>query len=159
MTTGMGVLEVSWSCDHDYYSGRIAVLGMDAKFLILAVLIWPSSGAPSVNCASTPFLSYDYCNPSLSPEARADDLVSRLTLSEVVAQSGSSAPAISRLGINAYNWRSNCVHGWSLSGGAWPSGTAWTVFPAPIGLAASFDKKLVLQVSVWRTVTKTREND
>ena len=100
---------------------------------------------PSVDCQSQPQASYPFCNPILSSQVRATDLVSRLTQEELIGQTSSIAPAISRLGINAYNWRSNCVHGWSKSGGPDWLGYTWTVFPAPIGLAATFDKGLILE--------------
>ena len=99
---------------------------------------------PSVDCKSQPQASYPFCNPKLSPQDRATDLVFRLSLDELIEQTSSIAPAISRLGINAYNWRANCVHGWSKSGGPDWLGYTWTVFPAPIGLAATFDKELIL---------------
>ena len=102
---------------------------------------------PSVDCESLPQASYPFCDPNLSPEERATDLVSRLTQEELVGQTSSIAAAITRLGINAYNWRSNCLHGWALSGGPDWLGYTWTVFPVPIGLAATFDRNLVLQVA------------
>jgi len=100
---------------------------------------------PSVDCQSQPQASYPFCDPKLSPQDRATDLVSRLTLEELIDQTSSIAPAISRLGINAYNWRSNCLHGWAESGGPDWLGLTWTVFPAPINLAATFNRTLVLQ--------------
>ena len=123
---------------------------MQSPFVfICAVLLLPFALAafpvPSVDCQSQPQASYPFCNPKLSAEGRATDLVSRLTQDELVAQTSSIAAAISRLGINAYNWRSNCVHGWSKSGGPDWLGYTWTVFPAPIGLAATFDKNLILK--------------
>lgn len=101
---------------------------------------------PSVDCSSSPQSSYAFCDTSKLPEERATDLVSRLTTEELIAQTSTIAPAISRLGINAYNWRSNCLHGWASSGGHWTSGLHWTVFPAPINLGASFDPEIVKQV-------------
>src|ERR1039457_5399930 len=47
-----------------------------------------------------------YLNPDLTPEKRAADLVSRFTLEEKVLQMQNGAPAIPRLNIPAYNWRS-----------------------------------------------------
>ena len=101
---------------------------------------------PSVDCQSKPQSNYPFCNPSLSAEERATDLLSRLTLDEIINQTSSIAPSISRLGIREYNWRSNCLHGWSKSGGNWFSGLSWTVFPAPIGLGATFDTSLIKKV-------------
>ena len=73
---------------------------------------------------------------STSIEQRVDDLVSRMTLEEKVSQMAHSAPAIPRLGIPAYNWWSEGLHGAAREGYA-------TVFPQAIGLAASFDTDLL----------------
>ena len=98
--------------------------------------------SPSVDCTSLPQSSYLFCKSGADPMKRAVDLVSRLSIMELIGQTSSIAPAITRLGIKDYNWRSNCVHGWSRSGGNWEN-LEWTVFPAPIGLAATFDPELV----------------
>ena len=117
---------------------------------ILAICILPCCNSafpvPSVDCQSQPQAKYPFCDPNLTPQVRASDLVLRLKLDEVFPQTETTAPAIPRLGINAYNWRSNCPHGWSKSGGPDWLGYTWTVFPAPIGLSATFDVKLVLKV-------------
>jgi len=70
-------------------------------------------------------------NPQLSPEVRAQDLVSRMTLDEKASQLVNDARPIPRLGIPAYNWWSEALHG--------VINTGVTEFPEPIGLAASFD--------------------
>ena len=101
---------------------------------------------PSVDCASPPQSGMPFCNPSLSFMERAKDLVSRLTKEEMMDQTSTIAPAIPRLGIKDYNWRSNCLHGWTASGGHWSTDLKWTVFPAPIGLGATFNPQLVLKV-------------
>lgn len=64
-------------------------------------------------------------NPSLSAEARAADLVSRMTLEEKAGQLKHSAPAVPRLGIPQYNWWSEGLHGVARAGYA-------TVFPQVI---------------------------
>ena len=66
-------------------------------------------------------------------EERAADLVSRMTLEEKVAQLGNNAPAIPRLGVPAYEWWNEALHGVARAGAA-------TVFPQAIGLAATFDE-------------------
>jgi len=76
-----------------------------------------------------------YQDPSLSPEKRAADLVSRMTLEEKVLQMQNSAPAIPRLGVGVYNYWNEALHGVA-------QGRA-TVFPEPIGLGSSFDPDLV----------------
>jgi beta-glucosidase len=86
---------------------------------------------------------YPFQNYHLSFEERVDDFVSRLTLAEKVGQTGSRANAIPRFGLKPYNWRNNCVHGWSTSNVAWPKNTTWQVFPSNINWAASFDARSV----------------
>ncbi len=81
-----------------------------------------------------------YRNLSLPVEARARDLVGRMTLEEKVSQTRYDAPAIARLEIPAYNWWSEALHGVARAGKA-------TVFPQAIGLAATFDDSLVLAVA------------
>jgi beta-glucosidase len=72
-----------------------------------------------------------YMNPSLSPEERAADLVDHMTLEEKASQLVNQARAIARLGVPAYDWWSEALHGVAVNG--------TTEFPEPIGLAASFD--------------------
>ena len=97
----------------------------------------------SVVCQREPQASYPFCDDALDFVSRTNDLLDRLTVAEMIKQTSSIAPAIPRLGINAYNWRSNCMHGWSKSGGNWTDALLWTVFPAPIGLGATFDTDLL----------------
>jgi beta-glucosidase len=78
-------------------------------------------------------------NPELSPEQRAADLVSRMTLEEKVLQMQSTAPAIPRLGVPAYNWWNEALHG-VMQGRA-------TVFPQAIGLAATWNTALMSRVA------------
>ncbi len=75
-------------------------------------------------------------DPSLPIEQRVNDLVSRLTLEEKVAQTLDRAPAIPRLDIPAYNWWNEGLHGIARSGFA-------TLFPQAIGNAATWDAPLV----------------
>jgi len=65
-------------------------------------------------------------NSKLDFETRTEDLVSRLTLEEKVQLMRYDSPAIERLGIPAYNWWNECLHGVGRSGLA-------TVFPQAIG--------------------------
>lgn len=71
---------------------------------------------------------------------RAQELVSRMTLEEKCSQMRYNAPAIERLGIPAYNWWNECLHGVGRAGAA-------TVFPQAIGMAASFNTGLIHQVA------------
>ena len=80
-----------------------------------------------------------YKDRSLSPEERAADLVSRMTLEEKASVAMHHAAAIPALGVKAYNWWSEALHGVARNGAA-------TVFPQPIGMAASFDEPLLYEV-------------
>lgn len=71
---------------------------------------------------------------------RAAELVAQMTLEEKVEQTLFDAPAIERLGIKAYNWWNEALHGVARAGVA-------TVFPQAIGLAATFDEELIEQVA------------
>lgn len=82
---------------------------------------------------------YPYQDSSLSHLERAKDLVSRMTLEEKIAQMQNGAPGIERLGVPQYDWWSEALHGIARAGLA-------TVFPQTIGMAASFDDKLLEEV-------------
>ena len=71
---------------------------------------------------------------------RAKALVAQMTLDEKMTQMRYDAPAIERLGIPAYTWWNECLHGVARSGAA-------TVFPQAIGMAASFDTDLMYRVA------------
>ncbi|WP_217906808.1 glycoside hydrolase family 3 C-terminal domain-containing protein [Qipengyuania atrilutea] len=73
-----------------------------------------------------------YRDTSLAFEERARDLVNRMTLEEKALQAGHAAPAIPRLGVPAYNWWNEGLHGVARAGVA-------TVFPQAIGMAATWD--------------------
>lgn len=70
----------------------------------------------------------------------AKELVSRMTLAEKISQMQHDAPAIERLGIPAYNWWNEALHGVARAGTA-------TVFPQAIGMAASFNDGLLYDVA------------
>ena len=82
--------------------------------------------------AQTPSGTLPFRNPALPIAQRVDDLIVRLTPDEKASQLVNQARAIPRLGIPAYDWWSEALHGVANNGYA-------TVFPEPIGLAASFD--------------------
>lgn len=82
---------------------------------------------------------FQFQDPALPIQERVDDLMGRLTLEEKIAQTLHDAPAIDRLGIPAYNWWNECLHGVARAGIA-------TVFPQAIGLAASFNRNLFTRV-------------
>ena len=73
-------------------------------------------------------------------ESRAKKLVSMMTLEEKASQLKYDAPAIERLGIPAYNWWNEVLHGVARAGTA-------TVFPQAIALAAMFDEDLLEKIA------------
>jgi beta-glucosidase len=79
-------------------------------------------------------------DPDLPLESRVGDLLARFTLDEKLGQLQSAAPAVPRLGIAAYDWWSEGLHGVARAGLA-------TVFPQAIGLAATWDTALMLRVA------------
>jgi beta-glucosidase len=101
---------------------------------ILAGIILISNASFSQQQTEFPFQ-----NPALPTDERVADLVSRMALKEKVMQLFNGAPAIDRLGVPAYNWWNECLHGVARAGKA-------TVFPQAIGLAATFDKDLMLRI-------------
>jgi beta-glucosidase len=84
--------------------------------------------------------TYPYLDPSINIEDRVDDLIGRLTLEEKTGMMLYNSPAIGRLGIPAYNWWSEALHGVARAGKA-------TVFPQAIGMAATFDTDLIYRVA------------
>jgi len=80
-----------------------------------------------------------YQNPALSSEERARDLISRLTLEEKASLMFDQSPAIPRLGIKKFNWWSEALHGLANNDNV-------TVFPEPVGMAASFDDSLLFKI-------------
>ncbi|HEX7312476.1 MAG TPA: glycoside hydrolase family 3 C-terminal domain-containing protein [Pyrinomonadaceae bacterium] len=96
----------------------------------------------SVLLASLPAAAQtpNYLNPRLPVKQRVDDLVSRMTLEEKVAQMMNKAPAIERLNVPAYDWWNEALHGVAYAGHA-------TVFPQAIGLGATWNEDLVKSVA------------
>ncbi len=102
---------------------------MKTSFLLLALLL-----SVAVFGQQLP-----YQNPSNSSEKRAKDLISRLTLEEKALLMCDQSDAIPRLGIKKFNWWSEALHGYANNDNV-------TVFPEPIGMAASFNDELVFSI-------------
>ena len=89
----------------------------------------------------TPVLGQDFPfqDTRLSVAERVEDLLSRLTLDEKLSLMQHRNPAIPSLGLPAYSWWNEALHGVGRNGLA-------TVWPMPIALAASFDEEMVRRV-------------
>jgi beta-glucosidase len=113
------------------YVRRLAIV------LWLAVLIFVCIVNSAAQKSDIPL----YLDPSQPIDARVDDLVKRMTLEEKASQLVNQARAIPRLHVPAYDWWSEALHGVANAGTA-------TVFPEPIGLAATFDDKAIHEMAV-----------
>jgi beta-glucosidase len=103
--------------------------------LPIAVWVLLAAAPPRASDAPAP-----YRDPSLPVAVRVDDLVSRLTLEEKMAQLVYDSPAVERLRVPAYQWGNECLHGVAYAGVA-------TVFPQSIGLGATWDTDLIHRVA------------
>jgi beta-glucosidase len=87
-------------------------------------------------------------------DSRINDLIKRLSLAEKVSQLSCEAPAIPRLGIPAYNYRNEALHGLV------PNSGHVTVFPQSIGMAATWDTALIHEeADVIATEARATHND
>ena len=103
-----------------------------------------------LECAVSTSAPFPFRNVSLSWEARVADLVSRLTLEEKILQmqkggaaANSPTPPIDRLGIKPFIWGSECVTGLGTDDASF----AGTSYPQPLGMAATFDSRLIHKVA------------
>ncbi|MBV9036257.1 MAG: glycoside hydrolase family 3 C-terminal domain-containing protein [Acidobacteriaceae bacterium] len=118
-------------------------------FQLFATLLLIANAAPSYGYQNKP----KYQDFAASPEERAADLVSQMTLEEKVEQMQNTAPAIPRLGIPAYDWWNEALHGVARAGLA-------TVFPQAIGLAATWDTDLEYRIAdAISTEARAKYND
>ncbi|WVZ53409.1 hypothetical protein U9M48_004355 [Paspalum notatum var. saurae] len=128
----------------------IAVVSMLPLALLSLSAAAVASDDPPFSCGpSSPSRAYPFCDPSLPAGRRAADLVSRLTAAEKVSQLGDEAPAVPRLGVPAYKWWSEGLHGLAF----WGHGMRFdgavrgvTSFPQVLLTAASFDEGLWFRI-------------
>jgi hypothetical protein len=123
-------------------AGIVALLMVTISALLLATAA--AGNNPAFSCGPGAAQGgYAFCNQQLPVERRVADLVARLTLAEKVTQLADKASAVPRLGVPAYKWWSEGLHGLSVWGrGMHFNGTVRTVtsFPQVLLTAASFDE-------------------
>ncbi|XP_059279846.1 probable beta-D-xylosidase 7 [Lycium ferocissimum] len=123
------------------------ILFISVLFLHTTVSTQPPFSCDTSNSVTS---SFPFCNTSLTISQRVNDLVSRLTVDEKIQQLVNAAPEIPRLGISAYEWWSEGLHGVSRHGkGTLFNGTikAATMFPQIILTASTFDENLWYRVA------------
>ncbi|KAK4760913.1 hypothetical protein SAY87_005806 [Trapa incisa] len=104
-----------------------------------------SASFPKFPCSGHPYSSYPFCNTSLPIDARARCLTSLLRLHEKISLLSNNASAVPRLGLPAYEWWSESLHGIASNGpgvsfnGSIPSATS---FPQVLLMAAAFNRSL-----------------
>lgn len=92
-------------------------------------------------------------NPDLPLEARVDDLLGRLEVREKIGLMGMDSVAVPRLGIPAYHWWNEALHGVARNGIA-------TVFPQAIALAATWNTDLHHEIAtVISTEARAKYNE
>jgi beta-glucosidase len=113
---------------------------VSARFRALALALALAAGCARAPRSERPASDAPYLDPRRPAEERAADLVRRMTVAEKIGQTMTAAPAIPRLGVPAYEWWNEALHGVARAGRA-------TVFPQAIALAATFDAPLVHQIA------------
>ena len=114
-----------------------------ATLTILAGLAAASAQAPPPAPPQPPMQdasNLPYMNPNLPIEQRVNDLIGRMTLEEKAQQLVNQARAVPRLGVPAYDWWSESLHGVAVNG--------TTEFPEPIGLGATFDPAAIHEMGI-----------
>ncbi|KAI0097224.1 glycoside hydrolase superfamily [Nemania sp. FL0031] len=129
---------------------------MAYEIFFVALLATSAWARDFPNCQSGPLASNQVCNTTLDPWSRAAALVAAFTTSEKISNSWDNSPGVSRLGLPAYEWWQEALHGLARSRGVQfaTSGdySYATSFPQPITMGAAFDMPLISSVA---TVTST----
>src|SRR3989449_10602754 len=120
-------------------SNRFSQLSTTILCLLFSASSLTAQTAENPSAAKEP-ARVAYLDPSLPLEQRVNDLVSRMTLEEKVSQMQDVAAAIPRLGVPAYNWWNEALHGVARSGLA-------TSVPQAISLAATWDGSLIFRMA------------
>ena len=121
-----------------YYRTQFLV-GLTKICLLTVVVIFISCKANKTIEKEAKVTVFKFRDTSLPIEERVQDLLNQMTLSEKVSQMRYDAPEIKRLGVPAYNWWNECLHGVARAGEA-------TVFPQGIGMGATWNAPLIFEM-------------
>ncbi len=109
--------------------------------LSATITIFAALALPAVQAQQNPDpATLPWMNPQLPVEQRVNDLIGRMTLEEKATQLVNQARDVKRLGVPAYDWWSESLHGVAVNG--------TTEFPEPVGLAATFDPATIHEMAI-----------
>ncbi|KAG1809651.1 glycoside hydrolase family 3 protein [Suillus subaureus] len=118
--------------------------------LVFALTADSVTGYSFPDCEGGPLASNAVCNTALDPITRATSLVELFTVPELINNTVSTSPGVPRLGLPAYQWWSEALHGVADSPGINFSTSGEfsyaTSFPQPILMSAAFDDELIQSV-------------
>ncbi|TVY71522.1 putative exo-1,4-beta-xylosidase bxlB [Lachnellula suecica] len=123
------------------------------KTILISWLICPTgfTSATFPDCIKGPLVNNTVCNTKSDPYTRATALVALFTLAEKINNTGNASPGVPRIGLPAYQWWSEALHGVAYSPGVnFASSGNYsyaTSFPQPITMGAAFDDELILAVA------------
>jgi beta-glucosidase-like glycosyl hydrolase len=114
----------------------------------LLLHLFASCALASSPCDDPAVANLPFCDTGLDLVARVSDLLSRLTVADMISQLGTTAPAIEHLNIPAYQWWSEALHGVANSPGVSFGGKVRnaTSFPQIIGIGATFNSTLFYEM-------------
>ncbi|KAG1896606.1 glycoside hydrolase family 3 protein [Suillus fuscotomentosus] len=118
--------------------------------LVYALVAGSVTGYVFPDCEGGPLASNAICNTALDPITRATSLVKLFTVPELINNTVNRSPGVPRLGLPAYQWWSEALHGVANSPGVNFSTSGEfsyaTSFPQPISMGATFDDELIKSV-------------
>ncbi|KAJ8070923.1 hypothetical protein OCU04_001282 [Sclerotinia nivalis] len=102
------------------------------------------------DCVNSPLANNTVCDTTADPYTRATALVSLFTLAEKIKNTGNTSPGVPRIGLPAYQWWNEALHGIAYGTHFAASGSNYsysTSFPQPILMGAAFDDTLINNVA------------
>ncbi|KAF7365426.1 hypothetical protein MVEN_00415400 [Mycena venus] len=125
---------------------------MLATFFTIVGLTGAAHAYSFPDCVGGPLANTTVCDTTATATARAQALIAMFTTDELINNTVNMSPGVPRLGLPAYNWWSEALHGVAGSPGVSfaPAGQNFsfaTSFPEPILMSAAFDDELIKEVA------------